>query len=334
MSQNSPFPQPAETALSVTACKNCHSPMPNELRFCRNCGYRMGEGPAEYTETVRFPNNANGGAAANFAGAMPGSYPSGFGASGQMTSCAPGAIGRKKQRMSGMSWIFIAMVIFFMSAALLTRLARPSGRGISFPPVAQAPRSYFGINSFKTADGGVTFDAIEAPGSPADRAGLIGGDIITSFDGQPVTNEGEITGLLTATPIGKTVDIIYIRDGETKTTKLTTISKGDLDQLSRIFAKRPEGQGLLGYDPDEAELVEIQGTKLHGVRLGEILQSRPADLAGIKQGDIIIDFETIPIRSEAELRARVRRALPYTTVDVTVMRGNERIVIPIKMGRQ
>jgi S1-C subfamily serine protease len=308
--------------------------MPSELRFCRNCGYRMGEGPAEYTETVRFPNNANGGAPGNFAGAMPGNYAAGFGVGGQMASCAPGAIGRKKRRMSGMSWIFIAIVIFFMSAGVLTRLARPRVRGPFSPPTVSAPRSYFGINSFKSVDGGVTFDAIEAPGSPADKAELVGGDVITSFDGQPVSSEGAIAGLLAATPIGKTVDITYIRDGETKTTKLTTISKADLDQLSRIFAKRPEGQGLLGYDPDDAELVEIQGTKLHGVRLGEILQSRPADLSGIKPGDIIIQFADTPIRSEAELRARVRRALPYTTVDVTIMRGSERIVIPIKMGRQ
>src|SRR3977135_4315904 len=56
MSQNAPLPLKAEPASSFTACKNCHSPMPRELRFCRNCGFRLGEGPAEYTETVRFPS--------------------------------------------------------------------------------------------------------------------------------------------------------------------------------------------------------------------------------------------------------------------------------------
>ena len=39
--------------------------MPRELRFCRNCGFRLGEGPAEYTETVRFQNGQRGTAAAN-----------------------------------------------------------------------------------------------------------------------------------------------------------------------------------------------------------------------------------------------------------------------------
>jgi predicted amidophosphoribosyltransferase len=39
---------------NTTLCQNCHTPMPLGLRFCRKCGYRLGEGVAEYTETVRF----------------------------------------------------------------------------------------------------------------------------------------------------------------------------------------------------------------------------------------------------------------------------------------
>jgi S1-C subfamily serine protease len=90
--------------------------------------------------------------------------------------------------------------------------------------------------------------------------------------------------------------------------------------------------------------------------LGNILQSRPADLAGIKRGDIVIQFGDTPIRTEEEFRMRVRRALPYSTVNVTVMRGEatkeddsakegdqegpkqppklEKIEIPVKMGKQ
>jgi hypothetical protein len=43
-----------EMDTGVTTCGNCHAPMPRELRFCRSCGFRLGEGSAEYTETVRF----------------------------------------------------------------------------------------------------------------------------------------------------------------------------------------------------------------------------------------------------------------------------------------
>jgi len=332
MSQNSPEPLKAETTSSFTACKNCHSPMPSELRFCRNCGYRLGEGAAEYTETVRFPNGA--GPAGNFAGAMPRGNASTFGmGAGPMVSNAAGQIRRRKKRMSGMTWIFIAMLIFFMSAGLLTRFARPPRRPPGGFGIA-APRSYFGTSQFKATDGGVTFDSIESPGSPADRAGLVGGDIITTFDGHPVSSQAEMMGRLTETPIGKTVDVVYIRDGETKTTKLTTISKADLDRLGSAFASRPEGRGRFGYETSDAERVEVVGTKLHGVRLGNLSKSLPADMAGIKNGDVVIEFDQVPIRTPEEFESRVRRAIPYTTVDVAVMRGNERIVIPVRMGQQ
>src|SRR5213078_1428240 len=258
MSQNAPQPQEATTEFSFISCQNCHSTMPAGLRFCRNCGFRLGEGVAEYTETARFPN-----------GAMP----TGFGMSGgPMAPAATCAVTRKKKGMSGMTWIFLAMVVFFLTAGVITQFIRPARRN---PPFAVlAPRSYFGVKSFDTTDGGVTFDSIEAPDSPADKAGLVGGDIITTFDGQAVKTDDEIMELLGKTPIGKTVDVVYIRDGEPRTTKLTTISKGDLDQLGRVFATRPQGRGRLGID-DQQE-VQIPNSKLRGVKLGTVQASLPA----------------------------------------------------------
>jgi serine protease Do len=178
---------------------------------------------------------------------------------------------------------------------------------------------------------------VEAPDTPADKAGLVGGDIITKFDGHEVHDEDEMTELMVATPIGKTVDVEFLRDGEKKTTKLTTISSDENRRLTALFEKRPEGRGQFGYEERDSEEVEIPGTNLRGVKLNNILQSRPADLAGIKQGDIVIQFGDTPIRTKDEFLVRVRRALPYTTVNVVVMRGEndkfEKIEIPVKMGK-
>ncbi len=52
------------------------------------------------------------------------------------------------------------------------------------------------LTHFDTTEGGVTFDNVEPPGWPADKAGLVGGDIITTFDGQPVQTDDEMTELL------------------------------------------------------------------------------------------------------------------------------------------
>jgi predicted metalloprotease with PDZ domain len=307
--------------------------MPTGLRFCRNCGYRLGEGLAEYTETVRFQNVPTGSAAGNVAtSAMPGGYPPGFGmGGGPMAATAASSLKRRKKRMSGMTWIFLVMIMFFVvGAGVSVFVPRFRGR-INIPAVAP-PRSTFGVDNFEDADGGATFDSVAYPGSPADKAGLVGGDIITTFDGQPVTEEDDLTDLLGKTPIGKTVDVVYLRDGETKTTKLTTISSGDLEQMGRDFAKRAEGRGKLGIENQKT--VEIPGTKLHGVLLRTVSQSLPGDMAGLKSGDIVIDFAGTPIRTVEELNSRIQFAIPYETIVIKVMRGSETLEIPVKMGRR
>ena len=313
--------------MSVTTCQNCHTPMPRELRFCRNCGYRLGEGIAEYTETVRFPNGQQPVMGTSSAQPLVTSY----GISGGITGKP-----RKRKRMSGMSWIFLGLLVFFIAAAGFTALITPM-RNAGFTPSrreVRLPRAFVGVNGFETVDGGVSFDSIDTPGGPADKAGLVGGDIITKFDGQVVTEDDQL-GDLVRGAIGKTVDIEYIRDGETKTTKLTPISREEFERLGKSFRDRPEGRGRFGYDDGDVKRVEIPGTKMHGVLLeeGAISASLPADMAGIKDGDIIIEFDGTPIRTPEELLQRVRRAIPYSTVKVVLMRGTEKLEIPVKIGR-
>ena len=317
-----------ETEAAVVTCGNCHTPMPRELRFCRNCGFRLGEGPAEYTETVRFQN------------ARPGTFPgnnstpfNSYGAAGPLTPHASGPV-KKRRRMSGMTWMFLGLLIFFVVAATFTAIVKPIRQNIR-AEVAQAvaPRSYVGVDAFDATDGGVTFQNVEPPGSPADQAGLVGGDIITMFDGQVINDDDQIMEMLKTIPIGKTVDVTFIRDGETKTTKLTTVSKQEFDRLNQQYRNRPEGRGQFGYEDSEAERVPIEGTKMFGVRLGEILANRPADIAGVKEGDIVIEFDGVPIRTTDEFLSRVRRALPYSVVKLVVMREGQRVEIPVKMGK-
>ena len=316
---------------ATTTCGNCHSPMPRELRFCRNCGFRLGEGSAEYTETVRFQNAPPGTLPGN---SSPNSGPYGF-AGGPMAVSPGGQIRKRSRRMSGMTWMFLGLLIFFIAGGVFSSIIKQIlSRRSRANRASMAPRSYAGVDSFDTTDGGVTFATVEPPGSPADKAGLVGGDIITTVDGQPVHSDDEMMAVLGRTPIGKTIDVVYLRDGETKNTKLTTISKAELDHLSREFRDRPEGVGRFGYDNDNSERVEIPGTKMFGVRLDDISASLPADMAGIREGDIVIEFDKIPIRTPEELTSRVRRAIPYSTIDVVVMRGAERMTIPVKMGKQ
>jgi membrane-associated protease RseP (regulator of RpoE activity) len=350
MSQNSETIAPP----NVTTCANCHSPMPSELRFCRNCGFRLGEGLAEYNETMRFDS----------------SHPQVVAASGAVVSR------KRRRKITGMTWVFIGLLAFFVCAAAFTAIVTPFRPHVQFTaPVAA--RSYVGVDDFDTTDGGVTFDFVEAPGVPADKAGLVGGDVITVFDGKTVTEDDQMMDLLRQTPIGKTVDVTYIRDGEAKNTKLTTVSKEEYDGLVAAFRRRPEGTGLFGYEEGDSERVEIPATTSgtttpetttpetttpgtttpgattpktpgattpkapgttttpkFGVKLNTILRSRPADLAGVKEGDIVTKFGDTPIRTPREFRMRVLRAIPYSTITIEVIRDGAKLEIPVKMGKQ
>ena len=66
-------------------------------------------------------------------------------------------------------------------------------------------------------DGGVLVNGV-AKDSPAAKAGLKAGDVITAFDGQPVRVRWEeelptINRMVLETPVGKTVKLAVLRDG-------------------------------------------------------------------------------------------------------------------------
>lgn len=306
-------------------CTQCGSPMPSEMRFCRACGNRLGEGSAEYTETVRLPNSAGAAGTAPF-------YPS---VNAPLARQFSGNYPRRRRLgFTGMTWMWIALGLFFASGGGLSMLVKNVGRIPRGAATFAAPRSYFGIDGFQDADGGASFDYVSPPDGPADKAGLVGGDIITSFDGHPVKDEGQMMDLLRATPIGKTVEVIYTRDGDFHNTQLTTISREKLDQLSSAFSNRAEGQGRFGFDDGDARKVAIPGTKISGVQLGDISANLPADMAGIKPGDIVTEFDGVPIRTVDELTYRVRRVIPYTPTKVVIMRDGQRLEFVLKLGRR
>ena len=176
--------QTPESSVATVTCSNCHSAMPAELRFCRNCGFRLGTS---------------------------------FGDSGQqfgsmaVSGSAPLAAPKRRRRLSGMTWVFVGLLVFFVGAAAFTAIINPIRHNIAnIGGIKQiVTKSYIGVDGFDTTDNGVTFGSIDAPGGPADKAGLVGGDVITKFDGQEVHDEDQISELMVRTPIGKTVDVEY-----------------------------------------------------------------------------------------------------------------------------
>jgi membrane-associated protease RseP (regulator of RpoE activity) len=313
---------PSGNQNQMLTCSQCGAPMPKEMRFCRNCGNRLGEGPAEYTDTVLLPNGRP---------RVSDPFRPAF-----TSPIVPGVTGAvpcpRRRRSGGMVWILIIIALVFLSGGVMSALKK-ARRNIPMIVRPMVERSYFGVNNFDTTEGGVTFGNVEPPGSPADLAGLVGGDIISSFNGVTIQDDDQMMDLLRDTPPGKTVDVVYIRDGETKKTQLTTISQSQFGDLQRAYENRPEGIARLGFDTGDAHRVDVPGTKMYGVRLDDFNSNGPAALAGLEKGDIIIQFNDVPIRTVSEFVSRIHRAIPYTTVKFTILRGTEKLEIPVKLGK-
>ncbi|HZP47420.1 MAG TPA: DegQ family serine endoprotease [Vicinamibacterales bacterium] len=147
--------------------------------------------------------------------------------------------------------------------------------------------------------GGVIVSSVTS-GSAADRAGIRQGDVITSFDGQPVHDMNMLRNRVAAAGPGSNADLTIVRDGSEKhmTVKLDELSA---DKLARNGGDRGDDSGdksALGVavQPSDKGLV-VQDVDPNG---------RAAD-AGIQQGDIIKSVNRQPVKSVDDLRAALKK---------------------------
>lgn len=332
-----PETQRAETFASesqraqteTVTCPSCRAELLPGMRFCRMCGFRLGEGLAEYTETVRL----NG---------MPLMSPQSGGQTHRSPAAATTSLNsfatqmrpRSRRRSCGgrnMSWLSWVLIVFMISGAsgsvaFLKRLRRFAPRTHINIPLAQ--RSFLGVDDFDYVRGeGVMLDAV-LPGTPAHAAGLRDGDLIERFDGKTINSEEDMRDTLRRTSVGKTVEVDYTRDGTQRTTMLKTIAPDDYDQQAFLPA-----DGTTGYwGVDNLSRVPASGADAYGVKLGRVLRNQPADIAGLKQGDIIVSFNGDPVRTTTGLASYIDHAAPGSVVSVGVLRNSQRVEVPVKMG--
>lgn len=339
----------AENAETVN-CPSCGAALIGGLRFCRMCGYRLGEGVDEYVPTQRLdpstaqpfapprPSTDPFAARQTWGGAAPMQPARAFGTaalddrkgttSSLWKTCAP-------RRGLWWLWMIIALtLVLSVGGTALKGKFRFGGGGGSGGSVPVVNSLLAEADGYDTADGGgAMLRGLAGPGTSLEAAGLAGGDIITSFDGQPVRDSDALKRLIAATPIGKQVEVTFIRDGDTKKTVLTTVG-GQTFRGMDTLRQRPGGRGVLDVDFDDGDRVRVPNTNVYGIELDDVERNGPADLAGLKKGDIVITFDGQPIRTAGDLRYRAGAATPGGVVDVVVVRGGQQITIPVKMGRQ
>ncbi len=327
----------AEGPTGTVECPSCRSVLTAGLRFCRHCGYRLGEGVEEYAETRRFDGTMPTGlkpAPGAASSAQQAGAPGPWGAMAPVPLMQPLEATKPRSlwcslRRSGNSWVlWMVLVLAVLTAGGVIMNGMRGwreGDGTEGPAPA---KSYLEVDGFDTADGGGAFiEGLRTSNTSLERAGLRGGDVITGWDGKSIPNERALRKAVEATPVGKPVEVNFRRDGVTGKTTLTTTSDRDFRDT---LAERPEGRGLLGVN--DMQRVHVPSTNTHGVELGDVQKNRPGYIAGLREGDIIMNFGGKDVSTPGDLRLRIYEALPDSVVDVVLVRGGQQIKIPVKMG--
>jgi len=204
------------------------------------------------------------------------------------------------------------------------------------------------------AERGVLLTDVEAD-SPAAKAGLKSGDVITEFNGQRLEGTAQFTRLVRETPAGRTAQITYWRDGRSQSISVQLGErrsafkmgprdfdfKFEMPQLDRLRAL-PEirafsllgGRPLLGIDAED--LSGQLGTYFgapdgEGVLVRSVNEGSPAEKAGLKAGDVITQVNGERVRTTSDLREKLRAVTEKKTVVLGVLRNRSQVSVNVEI---
>ena len=109
------------------------------------------------------------------------------------------------------------------------------------------------------------------------------------------------------------------------------------DIMTQLINKGRVVRGWLGIVIQELtpELAEGFGVKqAGGVLVAEVMKDSPAEAAGLKPGDIVVEFDGAPVKDVSELQKRVAAVEPGRPAPLVVIRDKARTPLSVKIGEQ
>ncbi|MFW6039527.1 MAG: PDZ domain-containing protein [Gemmatimonadota bacterium] len=191
---------------------------------------------------------------------------------------------------------------------------------------------------------------------PAAAAGLRADDVIESWNDRRVESAAQLTRLVRETPIGRRVEIGYVRDGRRAS---ATAELGERPGVSRLFrrggldadARRRLGESLgrvrrglefhgggdgfagyfvrggrlgIGVQNLTDQLAEYFGAEDGGALVATVRDDSPAAEAGLRAGDVIVRIAEEPVDDRGDVMREIARA-DAGEVEIRVLRdGGER----------
>jgi serine protease Do len=203
--------------------------------------------------------------------------------------------------------------------------------GVSIQPLTPELAKSFGL---KEPRGVLIADVVKD--SPADKAGLVSGDVLMEFDGKKVDAPQDLQKIVAVTAPGKGVPVKVWRD---KGEKTFTISIGETpDDTAQLEPSQPsqKGKSLLGLDarpitPEVARQLNLRTTE--GVVVARVEEDGPAADAGLQRGDVIREVNRQRIRGVQDFERATQGIKPGDRVTVLLQRGPQSLYVAFTVAK-
>jgi serine protease Do len=189
-------------------------------------------------------------------------------------------------------------------------------------------------------------------GSPAEKAGLRRRDIVIKFDGKAVDGSIPMVDLVKDTKPGDKIDLVYVRNGEEKSTTLEVgtreSSKGSVLAITpnrtpysgsrsygRTFHMDTESDSYIGVSIQDLndQLGSYFGVSAgEGVLITEVSKDSPAEKAGLKAGDVVIGVDRKKVESSEDLQSAITSKKKGDEITVNVLRNKQKLDIKVEVG--
>jgi len=179
--------------------------------------------------------------------------------------------------------------------------------------------------------------------TPAAKAGIKTGDVITALGGKAVTSPRDLSRMVADLAPGDREEVTVWRRGQTKDLRLTIGENGQDQQDSAQAGKEGPaahkvptiGIGLADITNDVRQALNLPETET-GAVIESVSPDKPAADAGLQPGDIIVAVNQQPVKSADEAKAAVADAgkAGRKAVLLLIQRGEDKtfVTVPFSIG--
>ncbi len=197
--------------------------------------------------------------------------------------------------------------------------------GVAIQTVTPELAKSFGM---KEAKGALIGDVVK--GGPAEKGGMKTGDIIIKFDGKDVKSSSDLPRLVAEMPVGKTVDVIIVREGKELHLSLK-IEKLTEEKISTVQPNAPVQSYGMKVDNITPQMRQQFGaTEKTGVIVVSVEQGSMAEEAGIRPGDVIKQANRKPVRNIAEFNEAMSKSSKGQPVLLLLKRGKQTFFVTME----